>query len=292
MTRSPVLLLIALPLLAALLLLLAGHLATRAPTRAAVVADAAGGPDLCLRDAEGRRLAATALPGRPGGGAVLLLHGRGGSRQSMLGRARLLQGEGVAVLMLDHSGHGHSEGERHGFGYRERLGVQAAWAWMQTQWPAERLGVVAVSLGGAALLQADLSPKPAAVVLEMVYPTIREAAGNRLRMRLGRLGELLLLPVFMWQLPLWTGASAEAQRPIDQIASLGAPLLLLAGSADRHTTLAESRRLFDAARQPKQLWVVPDAAHEDLEAHDPAAYRSRVLGFLLPKLQDPTGVLS
>jgi alpha-beta hydrolase superfamily lysophospholipase len=292
MTRSHLLfLLIALPLLVALLLLFAGHLATRAPTRAAVAQDATGDPGLWLRDAEGRRLAATALPGRPGGGAVLLLHGRGGSRQSMLGRARLLQDEGVAVLMLDHSGHGDSEGGRHGFGYRERLGVQAAWSWMQTQWPTERLGVVAVSLGGAALLQADLSPRPAAVVLEMVYPTIEEAAGNRLRMRVGALGELLL-PVFMWQLPLWTGNDAEAQRPIEQIASLGSPLLLLAGSDDRHTTLAESRRLFDAAREPKQLWVVQGAAHEDLEAHDPAGYRSRVLGFLLPKLQRITGALA
>jgi fermentation-respiration switch protein FrsA (DUF1100 family) len=49
---------------------------------------------------------------------------------------------------------------------------------------------------------------------------------------------------------------------------------------DQHTTLEETLRLYAAANEPKQLWVVPDAAHVDLQRFAPAAYSRQVLAFL------------
>lgn len=40
------------------------------------------------------------VPGRPGGGAVLLMHGVRSNRQSMIGRAELLHAHGFAVLFV------------------------------------------------------------------------------------------------------------------------------------------------------------------------------------------------
>jgi len=54
----------------------------------------------------------------------------------------------------------------------------------------------------------------------------------------------------------------------------------VAGSRDRHTTLAESEELFRAAVQPKRLWVVQGARHEDFLSADLAGYASEVVGFL------------
>lgn len=262
-------------------LLLVGHLLTRAPD---AQRHSPAEHRLELRDAEGRRIAATALPGRPGAGAVLILHQRHAGRQAMQGRASALQQQGVAVLSIDLPGHGDSDGERRGYGRLEVPAVRAAWDWMQREWPAERKAVIGISLGAAAWVFADASPKPAAVVLEMLYSRLDEAIDNRLRLRLGDAGPWLR-PLLSWQLPLWVGGGLDEHKPIETLRALGAPLLLVAGSADLHVTAEQSRRLFAAAGEPKSLWMLDGAPHTDFQAYDPVGYREQVIGFLLQHLQ-------
>ena len=99
-----------------------------------------------------QHLAGWYLPGRPGQGAVLLLHGVRGNRLQMLARARWLQQGGIASLLVDLPSHGESSGERIGFGRLEAPAVDAALAWLRERAPGERVGAIGVSLGGASLL--------------------------------------------------------------------------------------------------------------------------------------------
>jgi len=211
--------------------------------------------------------------------AVLLLHGVRSNRTQMLERARVLRRNGHAVLLIDLPAHGESSGERITFGVREADGVRAALGFLRRELPGHKVGVIAVSLGAAALVLADAKPAPDAVVLESMYPAIDDAVRDRLRMRLGPVGESLA-PVLLWQLPLRLGISPQQLRPIDAIGRLGSPVLVASGTADQHTPWAETERLFAAAREPKALWPVDGAAHVDLQAHAPRAYAERVLGFL------------
>lgn len=214
-----------------------------------------------------------------GRGAVLLLHGIRADRTQMLGRASMLHAEGYSVLLPDLPAHGESDGARIGFGVHEAAGVAAALRFLRTQLPGEPVGVIGVSLGAAALVFARPSPAPDAVVLESLYPTLGEAVANRLAMRFGPAGRLLA-PLLLWQTPWWIGVPADAVRPVDGLAQLVAPVLVAAGTHDRHTPWPETERIFAQAREPRQLWAVPGAAHADLHAHDPQAYRARVLPFL------------
>jgi fermentation-respiration switch protein FrsA (DUF1100 family) len=68
-------------------------------------------------------------------------------------------------------------------------------------------------------------------------------------------------------------------RPIDHIAQLTMPKLFIAGANDKHTTIAEARRLFDTASAPKELWTVPGAEHIDLHHAAKVEYEQRVLDF-------------
>jgi fermentation-respiration switch protein FrsA (DUF1100 family) len=218
-------------------------------------------------------------PGRPGAGAVLLLHPLRGNRTTMLSRARFVRADGRAVLLVDLQGHGESPGSTITFGARESEDAHAALAYLRSRVPNERVAAIGWSLGGAAAL---LGPAPLAVdalVLEAVYPTIREAVADRLRIRLGALGPPLA-PGLTMQLRFWTGFGADALRPIDAISRFHAPVLVIAGERDPRTLLSESRRLFAAANGPKELWVVPGAGHDDFHATHPAEYEARVRDFL------------
>ena len=224
------------------------------------------------------------VPGQPGMGAVLLLHGVRADRRQMLGRARFLHRLGYAVLLVDLPAHGASAGERVTFGLAEAEGAKAALAYLAQALPTEKVGVIGVSLGAASLVLARPDVPPAAVVLESMFPTIEEAVADRLKLYLGPLGGLLS-PLLLWQLPLRLGITADALRPIEAITSLHTPVLITSGSADMLTTLDETRRIHAAARSAEDLWVVDGAAHVDLHAFDPVVYEARVSAFLARHLR-------
>jgi fermentation-respiration switch protein FrsA (DUF1100 family) len=54
----------------------------------------------------------------------------------------------------------------------------------------------------------------------------------------------------------------------------------MAGTADQHTTEAQTRALVAAANEPNGLWFVPGASHDDLFRHDRRGYPEHVTSFL------------
>jgi len=210
---------------------------------------------------------------------VLLIHGMRADRSSMVSRAQLLIGHGFSVLLIDLQAHGETLGDAITVGIRESADVVAARDWIHAQAPGRRIGVIGCSLGGAAVL---LAPQPSrfdAVVLEAVYPRIARAVENRIRMRLGPVAPLLT-PLLLAQLPLRLHLKINDLEPIRFIGKLGAPVLIAAGSKDEHTTLAETRELYDAASPLKALWIVEGARHQDLLEYDAAGYEAHVVQFL------------
>lgn len=227
----------------------------------------------------GQSVSGWVIRGTPGAGVVLLLHGVRADRREMLGRAQFLADLGYSVVLIDLPAHGESSGDHITYGLAESQGVTAALSYLRREFPAEKIGVIGMSLGAASLVLSKPQVGLSAVVLESMFPSIREAVSDRLAIYLGPLGASLT-PLLLWQLPLRLDISPEQLRPIDELAALHAPLLIAAGSADRHTTLDETERIYAAAHSPKELWVVNGAAHEDLHAFAPQAYEKRISAFL------------
>ena len=225
-------------------------------------------------------------PGRPGRGTVVLAHARHGDRRGMLGRAEFLHAAGYSVLLFDAQAHGESPGERATFGYLEARDAAAAVAFAEERDTGSPVAFIGVSQGGAAAL---LGPSPlpvSALVLEAVYPTLEDAVANRIAIRLGALGDWLA-PLLLWQVQPRLGVPPQDLAPARGIRNITAPLLVIAGERDRHTTLAQSEQLFGAAPEPKHLWVVPGAAHEDFHRVATREYEARILAFLEQALPGP-----
>jgi fermentation-respiration switch protein FrsA (DUF1100 family) len=226
----------------------------------------------------GHRLRGWLAPGA-GAGGVVLVHGVRETRRGMLDRARFLHRAGYAVLLFDLSAHGESDGDRVGFGLSEAGDVRAAVDLLRAVQPGVPIAAIGFSLGGAACVLGSEPLAVDALVLEAVYPDIETAVGNRLRMRLGPLGAWLT-PLLISQLaPRW-GIDPRDLRPVDAIRRVRVPLFLIAGADDPRTTLIDSERLFAAAPDPKELWIVPGAGHVDFHQVAPEEYEHRVGDFL------------
>lgn len=218
------------------------------------------------------------LPGRHGAGTIILMHGVRANRLDMLKRARFLARAGYSVLLFDFQAHGESAGKQITFGFLESRDAQAAVKFARAVSPEEKTGVIGVSMGGAAALLATPPLSIDAIVLEQVYPSLNQAISDRISMRLGPWSRVLT-PLLSWQLIPRLGVSGGALRPLDHAGDISMPKLFIGGTEDQHTTPEEMREMFDAAAEPKELWMVPRAKHVDLCRFAEADYKDRILGF-------------
>ena len=218
------------------------------------------------------------IKGEQGKGAIVLMHGLRSNRLSLVDRIKFLQKSGFSVLAFDFQGSGESEGKSLTFGYLESRDATASINFLRQKLPNEKIGVVGISMGGAAFLLQKEPPKVDALILEMVYPTIQKAIENRLNMWIFNGADNLSF-LMTAQFPLRLGISANELRPLDKINSVNCPAFFIVGEKDRHTTLEESRQLFESANQPKDLWIVPNAEHGDLLKNAPSEYEQKVRHF-------------
>jgi fermentation-respiration switch protein FrsA (DUF1100 family) len=219
------------------------------------------------------------LPHRESRGVIILMHGIHATRLSMVDRARFLHAAGYSVLLFDFQAHGESPGDVISFGHLESRDAAAAVAFVRQRFPGQRIGVIGSSLGGAAALLGEGPIHVDAMVLEAVYPSMEQAVSNRLRMRMGRPG-VFLAPLLTVQLKPRLGLTTADLRPVDRIDEVNCPILIVNGSRDRHTTPDQARELYDHAREPKSLWLVPGARHVDLDRVAGQQYQQRILSFL------------
>lgn len=211
--------------------------------------------------------------------AVVLLHGRGSTRHQMLARAGLLFQHGYAVLLYDARAHGESEGTRSSAGWHEVNDLFAAMDLLRNRRFPE-CGCIGVSQGGATIALA--APRLRGirwVVLESVYPSMRQALDHRFR-RVCRMPAWLAGCLFIPAAEFRLGVKIDDLAPSKSISSFHCPVWIAGGDSDIETPPDETRALFAAANEPKQLWMVPGAAHVDLYGFAKENYAKRLLNFI------------
>jgi pimeloyl-ACP methyl ester carboxylesterase len=234
-----------------------------------------------LETTSGVRLAAWYLPSR-NGAAVVLRHGAGSTRSSVLEEAAVLADNGYGVLLTDARGQGESEGRAMAFGWYGEEDIAAALDHLATrpEVDPDRLGVVGLSMGGEEALGAlGVDDRIAAVVAEgatgrsdLDKAWLSDAFGVR-GWAQEQLEHLQYAAV---------AALTPAARPMalmEAVAGSDAPVLLIAaGQVDDEGRVAEVLR--SARPDGVEVWVVAGAGHTQGLATDPRAWEDRVIGVL------------
>jgi alpha-beta hydrolase superfamily lysophospholipase len=259
---------------------LLGSLLVRS-ARAPVSAARAPARELTIVTSDGLTLAATYWEGkRPDAPGVLLLHGNGASRMQTADNAAWLAERGYAALAIDFRGNGASAPSTHSFGLEESRDARAAFEWLKQQQHGAKVGVVGISMGGAAALLGDGGPLPAdAMVLQAVYSDIRHTIRNRMASMISRAPAIVFEPLLSYQSRLRFGVWPSRLSPIDALAHYPGAVLVIGGASDRFTPPDETRRMYDAAPGSRTLWIVPGEFHEGISDLRSAEYRDKVLSF-------------
>lgn len=208
-------------------------------------ADVAGLRSVSITTADGLELTCWYRPPGPGRATVLYVHGNGGSLMNRIGRVRRLAAQGYGLLFVEYRGYGGNPGipSEQGFGLDALAGLdflnKAGVADNHVVFYGESIGTsVAVTLA--------THRSPAGVVLDSPFTSIAAVAQRRFP----------LLPIGL--------LIRNRFDLLDRIGKIGAPLLVIQGSADQVIPPSMGRTVFAAALQPKIFWVGIGAGHNNV----------------------------
>jgi fermentation-respiration switch protein FrsA (DUF1100 family) len=217
-------------------------------------------------------------PGSPQ--TVIVSGGHKGQRADSLGISAALWRKGFNVILYSYRGMPGSDRAPITFGIKEVLELQAVIAFARKRIPKARIGLLGYSMGAVvSLLGAAGEPGVEALVLDSPFSDLRAIIVENVR----RAARLPGSP-FVWlagvMLRIRSGCRLSDCSPMAVLSSLEPrPLFFVHGGADEMTSVNHSRRLYDAYRGPREIWIVQGAPHSGAYFADRPLYVERVAGF-------------
>jgi hypothetical protein len=194
--------------------------------------------------------------------AVLVCNGNAGNRSLRAPLAAALAEAGLAVLLFDYRGYAANPGRPTEPGLAADARAALAYLAARPEVDPARLVYFGESLGAAVALRLAVERPPAALVLRSPFASLVEV-GRR---------------YYPW-LPV-SRLLFDRYDSLGRVGRLAAPLLVVAGERDRVIPAAHSRRVFDAAPEPKRFVLLPGAEHNDLDLLAGPRLLAEVLAFL------------
>ncbi len=222
--------------------------------------------DIWLEVGEGESLHGWWLPANvETKGVLLYLHGNGGNVSDNLEHAKRFQRMGFSVLLIDYRGYGRSEG---GFPTEAQVYEDAGIAWDYLvgtrQIKPQNIFLYGHSLGGGVAIDLGVKqPEIAGLIVQGTFTSMKDMARVRKEYRL--FPNVLIHQEF---------------DSIDKVKNLKMPVLVIHGTSDQTIPSTMSEELYEALSVPKQLYLVPNAGHNDLATVAGLQYQEKIKEFV------------
>ena len=231
--------------------------------------------DIHFSSLDGTNLHGWFLPakGKPRG-TILLLHGNAENISTHIGSVYWLPPRGFNVFLFDYRGYGQSAGEIDLQGALQD--IEAAFQWLKNRPDIDstRIAVLGQSLGGAmgayVFANTGQSKTIRALILDSVFSDYQQIVREKLA------DFWLTWPL---QYPLSWLVSDE-YSPAEAISQYSpTPVLIIQSKYDRIVPEHHAQQLFERARLPKDLWIIPKGGH--ISAFKYPEVQDRLINFLV-----------
>jgi hypothetical protein len=201
---------------------------------------------------------------KPGAPVLVWFHGNAGNISHRLENIKLLHDlAGVQVFIFDYREYGRSQGRIS----REGTFLDAAAAYQYTTAtrgvPAADLVLFGRSLGTVLAVDQAVKNPCRGLIIESAFTNSSEMA------------RLMAPFLFDWR----------PRVPYDNLGKIGqvkVPVLVIHGSEDEIIPVEMGCRVFAAAREPKELYIIPGAHHNDTYLVGGQVYFARLRAFIFP----------
>ncbi|MEM6398429.1 MAG: alpha/beta fold hydrolase [Bacteroidota bacterium] len=217
---------------------------------------------------------------------IIFAHGYSDNHSGTFKYSQLFDACQCDMLMINHRGHGLSEGELVTGGVLEALDFRRwhAYAMKRTGLPASKIGWVGESWGAATILEAasGIDEPPAFVLAESPYSSWHNAISERAVRSYGSWIQFFYPGAYLW-CRLRTGEWVSDADALSAVEELEAPTIIFHSKADPDTHYTQSQEIYDAIPEstPSELHLLDWGSHHVHSVYDrPEAYRELFLAFL------------
>jgi len=205
-------------------------------------------------------------------GTIVFLHGNAENISTHISSVAWLPANGYNVFLFDYRGYGLSQGQPDLAGLHQD--VEAALSWIK-QYPQASSKIILFGQSlGASLAVTSLAESAhreiiQALIIDSGFTGYRDIAREKL-------ANFWLTWPIQWPLSLLIN---NRYQPLKQIARISPiPVLIIHGTADQIIPIQHAKRLHAAAKEPKQLWLIPNGKH--IQSMNYPHIRQRLLDYL------------
>jgi alpha-beta hydrolase superfamily lysophospholipase len=195
-------------------------------------------------------------------GTVVLFHGYGGEKSSMLDKSDEFIKLGYSTFLVDFMGSGNSEGSQTTIGFKEAEEVKTTFDYVAEN-GEKNIFLFGTSMGAVAIMKClnDSNIKPKGIILECPFGTMYKTVCARF--------DNMNAPTFPMAgiLLFWGGVQngfwGFSHNPSEYAKSIKCPTLLLYGSCDKSVSRNEIDEIYKNLKGDKILNVYKKTGHEN-----------------------------
>jgi alpha-beta hydrolase superfamily lysophospholipase len=195
-------------------------------------------------------------------GTIILFHGYGGNKSSMLDKAEVFRNLGYNTFLVDFMGSGGSEGNQTTIGFLEAEQVKSSYEFVK-QKGENTIFLFGTSMGAVAIMKAisDYEVNPKGIIIECPFGSMYKTVCARF--------ESMNVPTLPMAglLVFWGGVQngfwGFGHNPTEYSKKISCPTLLLHGQKDEKVSLEEINEIFLNLKGQKELKIYENAGHEN-----------------------------
>ncbi|MES3037180.1 MAG: alpha/beta hydrolase [Bdellovibrionota bacterium] len=209
---------------------------------------------------------------KPSKGTFIFFHGNAENLTSHFANLSWLPAKGYSYFIFDYPGYGLSEGKP-----TPEANVEAGMAameWLSQKVDKKPIYVYGQSMGGIVALRSVYERKEVvpikAVIIDASFMSFHKIGRHKLSLN---------WPTWIFQPLVYVLLSDKwAAKHVDEISPI--PMLIMHGQADQVVEPRFGEELYEAAKEPKEIWRIPNGKHGDTFWNHNKQYQAKLLDWL------------
>jgi fermentation-respiration switch protein FrsA (DUF1100 family) len=197
-----------------------------------------------FKTADGVKIHGWYIPAERSRGAILFCHGNAGNISHRLFFIDLLNRMGMSTLIFDYRGYGWSEGKPSEEGtYRD---AEAAWDYLvsEKRFNPREIVILGRSIGGSIAARTARDCKPAALIVESVFTSVRDIGSE----------------VYPYLPVRWL--SRYDYNTLEFLRRVSCPVLVIHSPQDEIIPIHHGKHLYEAANPPREFLEIKGSHNE------------------------------
>ena len=211
---------------------------------------------------------------------LFVLHGWGANRSDVL-PSTIFLGEHYNLVYFDFRNHGVSGGEESSLTCSEMKDFIAVVKYTKLNRApmCRQMAVFGFSMGASvAIVGSTKLPDMQAVVAESPFASFNEIVSRFAERFYGIPRFIVPLTLIFTRMRL--GFDPEECAPLYHVAKLSPrPLFIIQAASDASMPVSEGQGIYETAKEPKEIWIVPNADHGEVFEKTGVEYQKRILAF-------------